>query len=465
MTTQELPIKLFYFSPVSFNKNIPSNIYADMLRINVLYMIQKAKSGHIASTFSSIDIMTCLHRDIMGPNDFYITSKGHDVAGLYAYLISIGKIPLKEMHNYRQKGGLDGHPNINVPEIYCNTGSLGMGISKAKGFGMAKKMRGESGIVYVLIGDGETDEGQTYEALKNMFNHKVDNIRVIIDNNKWSCWNKYNLGNNGYAVTFDGHNIINMISLKKRFNNPKDLIYIADTIKGKGVSFMEDRLDYHSGCLNKEEYKEAVNKIYKRIKKDCILHNVTIPTLRDIKADTKLHKFFKKRKVDIRYLYADVLTKFMREYNNALVLDADLKGDCGLSSIPYEFPDRFIQFGISEQDMVSTASTLATSGYIPIVNSFAAFLCRRANEQIYNICTELMGKNRKLGTVILVGSLAGKLPSGPGMSHECKNDIDIMKTMPDIKIYKPRSEKDIYNYLVKSTKRGGVNYISLRVKY
>lgn len=114
-------------------------IFADAARLNALYAIKRANSGHIGSSFSSLDIVTWLHLVEMGPDDVYFSSKGHDVPGLYAVLAGLEKMPFDKLHQLRRLGGLPGHPDVAVPALAANTGSLGMGISKAKGIVWARR--------------------------------------------------------------------------------------------------------------------------------------------------------------------------------------------------------------------------------------------------------------------------------------------------------------------------------------
>src|ERR671919_124543 len=135
-------------------------IFAAACRINALYMIGKAGSGHLGTTFSSMEIVSWLHLEELrladerqAPIDRYFSSKGHDVPALYAVLIGIGRLPFDMIHTLRRLDGLPGHPDIGTPGIAANTGSLGMGISKAKGFVTANRLQGRRGEVYVLTGD------------------------------------------------------------------------------------------------------------------------------------------------------------------------------------------------------------------------------------------------------------------------------------------------------------------------
>ena len=149
-------------------------LVADMCRINALSAVKLAGSGHLGSSFSAMDIVVWLYDHEMNVRevgwnapgrDVYFSSKGHDVPGLYAVLHSLGVIPDERLLKLRRLGGLDGHPDVGIPGIEANSGSLGMGISKGRGIAWAKRFRGTGGHVFVMTGDGELQEGQNYEAL------------------------------------------------------------------------------------------------------------------------------------------------------------------------------------------------------------------------------------------------------------------------------------------------------------
>src|SRR3954471_3195180 len=146
--------------------------FAALARINALYMIAGAWSGHIGTSFSSLDIMSWLFlnelRDLdKGPAacDIFFSSKGHDAPGLYSVLIGLGLLPAEKVHELRRIDGLPGHPHVETPYVQANTGSLGMGISKAKGMALANRLTGNRRRIFVLTGDGELQEGQFWESL------------------------------------------------------------------------------------------------------------------------------------------------------------------------------------------------------------------------------------------------------------------------------------------------------------
>jgi transketolase len=398
MILKYIPYSEFYLKGDSVER------LAYMHRINALYMIQRAGSGHIGTCFSSAEIMTRLYYEEMGPDDIFLSSKGHDVPLQYSILAARGIIPFGDIHTFRQPDGLPGHPDIKTPGIVTNTGSLGMGISKGKGLALAKKMKGEPGRVFVLCGDGEMAEGQNWEAF---FQKLPDNLRVIID-----C--------NGFGSDFKMKGL--------EIGNGVGCVESVFTKKGQGVSFMEDAGEpypYHSGALSEEEYSLALEELLPKAGNPKVVE-VEKPNSRKNENKYQTPKNIK----SLGRNCGEILTLLVNRDKNIIVLDADLCIDHGLEVIRGKYPNQYIQCGIAEQDIVSTAGGLALSGFIPVVHSFAAFLTRRANEQIYNNCTE--------GThIIYVGSLAGPLPSNIGHSHEAFDDIALMKTMPGMTILEP----------------------------
>src|SRR5512146_1152412 len=159
--------------------------FADACRLNALYMIERAGSGHPGTTFSCLDVISWLHLEVMGDGDRYFSSKGHDAPGLYAVLTALGRLDFELIHQLRRLDGLPGHPDVAAtPEVVTSTGSLGMGVSKARGFVLADRLLGLSGHVYVLTGDGELQEGQFWESLQPTANRRLGEITLIVDRNR-----------------------------------------------------------------------------------------------------------------------------------------------------------------------------------------------------------------------------------------------------------------------------------------
>jgi len=449
-------IELSYYTQSEFNKVTQASIskkdkailFADLARYNTLYMIAKAGSGHLGSSFSSMDIVTWIYLNILKESDRYFSSKGHDAPGLYSIQTALNILPFEKIHQLRRLNGLTGHPDVHTPGSHTNTGSLGMGVSKAKGFIYGDNFFNEKNSeVFVLTGDGELQEGHFWESLVSLANRPTNRITVIVDHNKIQS-DTYvkdvsDLGDLeakfkafGWDVLkIDGHDIdIIDSSLASRKDRTKPLAIIADTIKGKGVSFMEhtsmdseqEYYAYHSGAPNLEEYNKACKEISSRIETFSNSLGISLDSaanivIEPISAPKNAEKMIP--------AYAEAILN-LAEKNNIVALDADLVLDTGLIPFKDKFPDRFIECGIAEQDMVSQAGTIALTGLIPIVHSFACFLVTRAAEQIYNNASQK-------GKVIYVGSLAGILPAGPGHSHQSVRDFTCMLGMPGMTIIEP----------------------------
>jgi transketolase len=439
----------------SIPKENRAAIFSDMCRLNTLYMIARAGSGHIGSSFSSLDIISWLLLEEMKEGDIYFSSKGHDAPGYYAALVGLGRLNFDLIHKLRKIDGLPGHPDIGTPGVVTNTGSLGMGISKAKGMVLANRMLKKSGRVFVLLGDGELQEGQIWESLTSAANFGLHEIIAIIDHNKLQSdtfiKNVSDLGDLeakfrafGWQVDrCDGHAFGALGgTLAKASGDLKPRIIIADTIKGKGVSFMEHTsLDsdvamyrFHSGAPDADSYQRAAEEIIARLKQR--MHGVGLPPLGLETIQRQASPGPSPSAQRLIPAYSRALLEQGNKHPNLVVLDADLVLDTGLIPFRDRYPDRFFECGIAEQDMVSMAGGMALRGLLPVVHSFACFLSARPNEQIYNNATE---KTR----VIYVGSLAGVVPGGPGHSHQAVRDISALAAIPGLTLVEPSCEAEV----------------------
>jgi transketolase len=436
-----------------------SAIFADACRLNALYMIERAGSGHPGTTFSSLDVVSWLHLEVLEDGDRYFSSKGHDVPGLYAVLAALGRLDFDLIHRLRRLDGLPGHPDVAAtPEVVTSTGSLGMGISKARGFVLANRLLGRSGRVFVLTGDGELQEGQFWESLQPTANRGLHEITVIVDRNEVQSdtWvsEVSDLGDLaakirsfGWAVAeCDGNDsaaLRDTLAQLEDESGPK--LVVAHTRKGAGVSFMEPQshlpredtalYGYHSGAPSADEYERAVEEIRSRI--DRRLESLGAASVSLVTADEPEHvSAGGGARQQLVPVYGAALVEAAAREPRLVALDADLRYDCGLVDFRLRYPDRFVECGIAEQDMVSQAGAMALAGLLPVVHSFACFLSTRPNEQIYNNATE--------GTkVIYVGSLAGIVPGGPGHSHQSVRDISALGAMPGMALLEPATEHEV----------------------
>ncbi|MEO6213076.1 MAG: transketolase C-terminal domain-containing protein [Vicinamibacterales bacterium] len=454
-------------------------LVADMCRINALSAVKLAGSGHLGSSFSAMDIVVSLYYGEMNVRtvgwdhpgrDVYFSSKGHDVPGLYAVLHSLGVIPDERLLKLRRLGGLDGHPDIGVPGIEANSGSLGMGISKGRGIAWAKRFRQVGGRVFVMTGDGELQEGQNYEALQSTVQQKITDLTVIVDHNKVQSdklvGEILNLGDlaakfrasGWYVARCDGHDHGTLQRLWRELDAVKDRpkAVIADTIKGRGVSFMEHPraladgdgyYRWHAGAPPDDAFAAAHAELVGRVNAGLTAIGATRLALADARRDSTGEPFFARNALGepvssgsgsapsttreyVVEAYGAALLQVAARRPDVVVLDADLAADCRTRRFELDVPDRFIQNGIAEQDMVSMAGGLARHGLLPVVNSFASFLASRGNEQIYNNATE---RSR----IVYVCHYGGLIPAGPGKSHQSLRDVALFANLPDFTIIQP----------------------------
>lgn len=257
---------------------------AKNIRKDIIEQVYRANSGHPGGSLSCADIITVLYfnqMNIQTPNDEnrdrFVLSKGHCSPAVYAALAEKGFIPKDELVNFRKIGGrLQGHPDMKkVPGIEVSTGSLGQGLSMANGMAMAGKLDKKNYRVYCLLGDGEIEEGQIWEAAMTASKYKLDNLCVIVDNNNLQIDGtiyevkgleniKQKFKSFGFNVLeVDGHNIPKLIGAfnKAKSVKNKPTVIIAKTIKGKGVDFMENKAEWHGKAPNEEQYELALKSI------------------------------------------------------------------------------------------------------------------------------------------------------------------------------------------------------------
>ncbi len=463
---------------LSMLESLQYALLADMIRVNTLTSVKIAGSGHLGSSFSSADLIAYLYFKALGlsnenltdpSRNIFFSSKGHDVPGQYAALYALGIISIDQFLRLRRFGGLDGHPDVHISGIEANSGSLGMGISKGKGFAWAKNYLKVGGHVYVIIGDGEFQEGQNHEALLSAVAQDIRNITVIMDHNKVQS-DKYvdeivslgplkeRLASLGwFVISIDGNDFYDIDYSIKLSKSHHRLFVIAHTLKGKGVSFMEHPTamakhqglyPYHAGAPDEDSYQQGIDEMTRRIVLYC--RQLGIEPVQFIEAEelnpqqpvvynalgepvsqaSVLNQPLKAQAEYVVNAYGDALVELGAEHERLVVLDADLSSDCRLRKFEHAYPERFIECGIAEQDMVSMAGGLARMGLLPVVNSFAGFLASRANEQIYNNTSEKTH-------IIYAFHYGGLIPAGPGKSHQSLRDISLVGALPDSTIVQP----------------------------
>ena len=261
---------------------------ANEVRKGAITAVHSAKSGHPGGSLSAADIYTYLYFEEMNVDpkdpkkadrDRFVLSKGHTAPGYYATLANKGFFPVEDLTTLRKVGSyLQGHPDMkHIPGVDMSSGSLGQGISAAVGMAISAKLNDASYRVYTLLGDGEIQEGQVWEASMLAASHKLDNLVVIVDNNNLQIDGTIEEVNSPYpidkkfeafnfhVINIDGHDFdaIDAAFKEAREIKGQPTAIIAKTVKGKGVSFMENQVGWHGKAPNDEEYKVAMEELEK----------------------------------------------------------------------------------------------------------------------------------------------------------------------------------------------------------
>ncbi len=252
-------------------------------RKKIIKMIYEGKAGHPGGSLSVIDILTAIYEiDVdlkSNSRSRVVLSKGHAVPALYAVLCSKGIISEEELKTFRTiNSRLQGHPYIRtIPEVDATTGLLGQGLSIAVGMAIAKRNNNDNHHVYAILGDGEMQEGQIWESLLQGAHYKLNNLIIVIDYNKISSFDNVNdsmnleplkekiKAFNYHVIELDGNDMEQIVDgLEEAYKvNDKPVVIISNTIKGKGISFMENNPKWHSGTLSDEEYRIAMEDLQK----------------------------------------------------------------------------------------------------------------------------------------------------------------------------------------------------------
>ena len=377
---------------------------ANKLRAHSLRSTAAAGSGHPTSCLSAADIMAAIffadmRFDPANPgnpaNDRFVLSKGHAAPVLYAALAEAGALPVDQLTTLRKfSSDLEGHPTPRIPWVGAATGSLGQGLSVGVGMALnGKRLDKLDYRVYVLLGDGEIAEGGVWEAAAMAAYYQLDNLIGVVDVNGigQSQRTMYNFDVETYqrrfaafgwhAVIVDGHNLEEVLAALDQAHATKDqpTMLIAKTFKGKGVSFLEDKLGWHGKPVKGDDLDKALSELG-------LNGNAHAPHV----AQPQPHGFSPAcatgispapsyelgEKVATRVAYGTALAKLGDVNPNVVALDGDTKNSTFAETFLKAHPERFFESYIAEQNMVGAAVGLATCGKIPFVSTFAAFLTR-----------------------------------------------------------------------------------------
>ena len=381
---------------------------ANEIRKSIVTAVHSAKAGHPGGSLSAADIFTYLYFEEMNidpadpkkaDRDRFVLSKGHTAPGLYSALAQRGYFPKEDLKTLRHTGSyLQGHPDMkHIPGVDMSSGSLGQGISAAVGMAIAAKLSGADYRVYTMLGDGEIQEGQVWEASMLAAHKKLDNLVVIVDNNNLQIDGAIDEVNSPYpidkkfeafnfhVINIDGNDFDQIDAAFKEARTVKGqpTAIIAKTLKGKGVSYMEGQAGWHGKAPND---------------------------------------------------YGNALAQLGTEHEDVVVLDADLAAATKTGVFKKAHPERFIDCGIAESNMMGVAAGLAAAGKVPFASSFAMFAAGRAFEQVRN-SIGYPHLNVKIGA-----THAGISVGEDGATHQCNEDIALMRTIPGMVVINPSDD-------------------------
>ena len=452
-----------------------------LVRYYILESTTSAGSGHVTSSLSSVELMTGLmfgkhfKYDVKNPknpnNDRLIFSKGHASPLLYSLWSIAGVVSEKELLTLRDMNSrLEGHPTLSFPYTEAATGSLGQGLSIGVGQAInAKYLDHLPYKTYVLLGDSEMSEGSNWEAMQIASYYKLNNLIGIIDVNRLGQRGQTMLGHDiktykariesfgWYAISIDGHSIPQVLKAYSKANKIKDkpVMIIAKTIKGKGISFLEDKNGWHGRALNKDEYLKAVielGQVTKNLKQKLtkpLQHKITPPICVTKERET-IH-YSKGELFAPRKAYGHALVRISSRYPNMVVLDAETSNSTYAITFKDYCPERFFEMFINEQNMVGTALGLSLRGKIPFISTFAAFFTR-AHGQIR--VSEYNNANIKF-----VGSHAGVSIGEDGSSQMGLEDLSLFRSVMNCKILYPSDAVSTEKCVELAAKNNGMFYI------
>lgn len=432
-------------------------VIANRLRRHSIRMTSAAGSGHPTSCLSAADLVAAvffgaLRYDVRDPdhpdNDRFVLSKGHAAPLLYAAWAEAGAIPTDFLASLRRVDSeLEGHPTPRFPWVEVGTGSLGQGLSVGLGMAHSMKLEKREARVFVLLGDGEVMEGSVWEAVELAPRLGVDNLLAIVDVNRLGQSDPTSLEWDllAYARRFEafgwnpllveGHDIGEILTALRMAEEIRDRpsVILARTVKGKGVSFLENAEGRHGKPLKGEELERALAEIPES---DPVIEPTLRPTRRQGSGDREPARadrspgpwsltppaYDRGEEVATRKAFGSALARIGELEPRLMVLDGDVKNSTGTEDFLERFPERFIEGYIAEQNLVGMALGLQALGKLAVVSTFACFLTR-AFDQIR------MGGISQ-AKLVLCGSHAGVSIGEDGPSQMGLEDIAMMRAIP-----------------------------------
>lgn len=449
---------------------------AKRLRIHSLMMTSKAGSGHPTTCLSMADMMACLFFDEMTyniadpldwANDELVLSKGHAAPILWAAYAEAGIIPIKNLMNLRKISSvLEGHPTPRMKWVKAATGSLGQGLSVGVGLAIALKLGKSRCRVYVMMGDGECGEGAVWEAANLSSHLGLDNLCAIVDINRLGQSEATMFGHDilAYEKRFkafgwdvhkiDGHNIAEILhSFEKARQSKNPSVILARTLKGKGVSFLEDRNGWHGKPLNETELMRALEEAGPLPEIDA---KKFVKKPKKIKGPQFVKRSSFKRNpyaksTATRRAYGNALLNLGKINNAVVCIDGDVQNSTYAEDFFKAFPERSFQAYIAEQNMVGVGIGLQAKGYQPYLATFAAFLSR-AHDQIRMAAYSF-------ANLKIVGSHVGVSIGADGPSQMGLEDLAIFRPIPGCVVLYPSDAYSTEACVYEMSRYKGLSYL------
>ncbi len=453
---------------------------ATLIRYYILTMSTEAGSGHPSSSLSATELMTCLlfggifRFDVDHPkspnNDRLIFSKGHASPLFYALWAAAGEVSESELLTFRKFGSpLEGHPTVTFPYAEAATGSLGQGLSIGVGMALnAKYLDKLPYRTYILLGDSEMAEGSQWESIQIAAHYKLNNLIGILDVNRlgqrgetmcgWDL-NAYEKRISSFGwktIVLDGHSISEVLAAYKEALRSTDrpIILIGKTIKGKGVSFIEDKNGWHGKALNKEECNRALKELGEVDKS--VQGEISPPE--DLRPEEQTPKKLVKqidyppdKPVATRKAYGNALVRIPPQFPNIISLDGEVSNSTYSEIFKAAFPDRFFEMYIAEQNMVGAALGLSRRGKIPFVSTFAAFFTRAFDQIRMSQYSE--------ANIKFVGSHAGVSIGEDGPSQMGLEDIAMFRAILNSVVLYPSDAISTERLVEEAARHEGLVYI------
>jgi len=423
---------------------------ATRLRILSVKSTTQAGSGHPTSCCSAADIVAALFfggmkfdpKNPKNPNnDRFILSKGHAAPLLYAAWAEVGHVPEAEVLKLREFGNnLEGHPTPRLDFVDVATGSLGQGLGAGVGMALAAKLDKREYHTWVMLGDGESAEGSVWEAAQMASYYKLGNITVIVDVNRlgqsqptmlqhdMETYKKRWAAFGWKALVIDGHDMAQIVSALRKARKATDqpVAIIAKTLKGKGISFCEDKDAWHGKALKKgEELDKALAELNAQLTHAGPAKVKRVPRENPIEphqpAPMPPPAFKMGEAAATREVYGNALVKLGAIDPRIVALDGDTKNSTYAEKFAKAYPERFWEGFIAEQNIVSVAAGLASRGKVPFVSTFAAFFERA--------CDQIRMAAISFANIKLVGSHAGVSIGEDGPSQMALEDLAIFRAM------------------------------------